>query len=95
MTQRKPSERLAESLRQDPPQLDDVARVRMERAFLGARRGEAGRPRRSSRRVSAFAWGVGIGLAAAAAFVLLRAPASSESSLALAPEQPASSARLE
>ncbi|NCQ61319.1 MAG: FecR domain-containing protein, partial [Myxococcales bacterium] len=61
------SERLAESLRDDPPELDDVARVRMERALLEARRAGAG----VSKRGPGFAWGLGLGIAAAAAIFLV------------------------
>ena len=61
------SERLAESLRDDPPELDDVARVRMERALLEARRAGAG----VSKRGPGFAWGLGLGIAAAAAILLV------------------------
>ncbi|MEM9067323.1 MAG: FecR family protein [Myxococcota bacterium] len=58
---------LARQLRDDPPELDDVMRARMERRLLEAPREKAFAPR--SRRP--FFAGIGVGLAAAAAVALV------------------------
>jgi ferric-dicitrate binding protein FerR (iron transport regulator) len=90
------SERLAESLRDDPPTLDDVSRLRMERAFMDARQGAGTSEPARRGRGSAFGWGLGVGLAAAAAvFLMWRVSGEPAPSVAVAPDAAEPIARVE